>query len=642
MEYKNLLSPIMYGNVELKNRMIMSPMAIHMTDTGFITEEQIQYFARRAEGGIGMVIVGSLLVKKDGDFGYQLHIDDDNKIEGLKRLTDEIHRYGAKACAQIHHAGRSANPNYTGYPTVSSSEIPATPEYGVPRALTTREVEDYVEYFAQGVRRAKEAGFDCAELHGAHGYLIAQFVSPLYNKRTDKYGGSFLKRMRFVTEIYERARELVGPDFPIGIRISGDELTPGGIDMALAARIAKYYEKLGFCCINVSVHTYPYYRIIPSMYDKPGTNVYLAENIKKAVNIPVITAGRINTPELAESVIAEGRADLVALGRVVLADPDFPKKAAEGRPEDIIPCIACNKGCHDRKAKDRAVKCTLNTETGRETYFRLDHDRAKTVKKVMVVGGGPGGMEAARVAKKRGHDVTLFEQSDKLGGRLNLAAVPPGKSGYQTAIDYLTYQLKKEQVPVKFGTTVTKEWIQKEDPDAVILATGAKPFIPPIPGAEQDFVITADQLLKGEKEAGQKVVVIGGGAVGSETAHFLVDESTREVVLVEMMDRIAVDLPTEVRVTFMKEIESILDLKVMTGTKVLEIGNRSVTVEREGEKQVISDVDTVVIAVGVKPYNPLEEDLIALKKEYYTVGDCQKPQDAVKAIYEGSVAGRKI
>jgi len=640
--YEHVLSPIQYGNVTIKNRFVMSPMAIHITETGFVTPAEVEYFARRAEGGFGMIIVGSLLIKKDGDFGFQIYIDNDDKIEGLKQLTDAIHARGAKACAQIHHAGRATNPRITGLPTVSSSEMPATPEYPVPRALSTEEVGEYVEYYAQAIRRAKEAGFDCCELHGGHGYLIAQFVSPLFNKRTDRYGGSFLKRMTFPTEILQRARELVGPDFSIGIRMSGDELTVGGIDMPLAERIAKYYERIGFCAISVSVHTYPYYRIIPSSVYKPGVNVYLAENIKQAVNIPVITAGRINNADLAESIIASGKADLIALGRASLADPDFPKKIMEGRPQDIITCMACNKGCHDRKLKDRSVKCTLNPETGRELFFRLEGNRAETPKKVMVVGGGPAGMEAARVLDKRGHDVSLYEATDKLGGRMLLAAIPPGKSGYQDGVDYLSRCVENSTVKIYKNTPVTKALIEQEKPDAIVLATGALPVMPPIPGVKQDYVFDADQILRGEAKAGNRAFIIGGGAVGSETAHFLVEETVREVYVAEMTDAIGKDMPTEIRSQFMHEIESISDMHVLTNTKVLSIGDHSVTVEEAGKTYTVENIDTVIIAVGVKAHNPLEETVKELGIPYHLIGDAERPQDCVKAIYEGSVAGREI
>jgi len=642
--YKQLLSPIRYGNVTLKNRMVMAPMAVHMSAKpsgfGFVNDREIAMFERRAQGGVGLITVGSLLIKTDGDFGYQIYIDNDNKIPGLKKLVDAVHQHGTKIAAQIHHAGRATNPKITGYPTVSASVLPETPEYPVPRELTTCEVEDYIEYYAQAARRAKEAGFDSVEFHGAHGYLIAQFMSPLTNFRTDRFGGSFLGRMRFITEIFKRTRELVGEDYTLTIRISGDEIIPGGIDMHLSREIAKYLEKIGAAAISVSVHTYPYYRIVPPMYYQPGVNVYLAENIKEVVNIPVMTVGRINTPELAEEILSRGKADMICLGRVLLADPDFPKKAQEGRAEEIIPCIACNKGCHNRKAEDRSVKCTMNTETGRETTFKIIP--AKKKKKVIIVGGGPSGMEAARIATLRGHDVELYEKNDILGGRLILASIPPYKTGYLEGVEFLKKELARLKVKVHLGVEVNREMIMQKKPDAVIVATGAKPIIPKIPGMEHAEIINSDDLLAGKGKAGNRVVVIGGGSVGAETAHYLMETSQREVFLIEMLPDIALDMSTEVRVIFMKDIKNYTKLHILTSTKVIALEKNKVIIEQEKEQKKLEGIDTVVLAVGARSNAQLKKDLESLNCEVYVIGDAQQPDDATEAIYEGSKIAREI
>jgi len=635
--FNKLLSPIQYGSVTLKNRMVMAPMAVHMSAQpsgfGFVNDREIAMFERRAQGGVGLIIVGSLLIKTDGDFGYQIYIDHDNKIPGLKKLVDAVHRHGTKIAAQIHHAGRATNPKITGYPTVSASVLPATPEYPVPRALT-------VEYYAQAVRRAKEAGFDAVEFHGAHGYLIAQFMSPLTNFRTDEYGGSFLGRMRFIKEIFARSRELAGEDFTMSVRISGDEIIPGGIDMHLAREIAQYLEKLGAAVINVSVHTYPYYRIVPPMYYQPGVNVYLAENVKQVVKVPVMTAGRINTPELAEEILSAGKADLICLGRVLLADPDFPRKAEEGRSEEIIPCIACNKGCHNRTAEDRAVKCTMNPETGRETSFQIIP--TKKIKKVIIVGGGPAGMEAARVAKLRGHDVEIYEQNKTLGGRLLLASVPPYKSGYMEGVEYLKKAVKRLNIKVHTGLRATKELIQEKKPDVVIIATGAEPIIPDIPGMGQAEVITSDDLLSGRQSAGERVVVIGGGSVGAETAHYLMDTAQREIFLVEMLHDIATDMSTEVRVIFMKDIKNYTKLHILTHTKVIGLEKNTVIIEQEKQLKRLMEIDTVVLAVGARSNDKLLKELESLVLEIYAIGDAQHPNEVTQAIYEGSKIAREI
>ena len=378
------------------------------------------------------------------------------------------------------------------------------------------------------------------------------------------------------------------------------------------------------------------------MFHKPGVNVYLAENVKEVVNVPIITSGRINTPELAEEILTSGKADLVCMGRILLADPDFPKKAQEGRTDEIIPCIACNKGCHDRNAEDRAVKCTLNPETGREGTFKTDIP-AENKKKVMVIGGGPAGMEAALIATKRGHDATLFDKNEELGGRLRLAAVPPNKDGYQDAINYLKRELKRHNVKVKLGVCVDKEMVLKEKPDAVIIATGASTMIPNIPCEDRSCLIDSDDILSGKRTAGERVIVVGGGAVGSETAHYLMKTAQRKVFLLEMLPEIAVDMPQDANFIFMDEIKKEPDLKIITNARVVNIGKDSVVVEKaDGEEEVIADVDSIVMATGAKPNNQLIEDLKDSNIDIYVAGDVCSPRDATRAIYEGAKAAVEI
>jgi len=640
-QFKNLFSPLKYGNLNLKNRIVMAPMSVHMTHDGSVTDQEIAFYERRARGGAGLIIIGSLLIRGDGDFGGQLYIDKDERIDGLKKLVDTIHKHGAKVSAQIHHSGRETNARTSGYQPVCASLIePETLEYDIPRVLTTKEVGDYVEYYAQAIRRAKEAGFDAVEIHCAHGYLIAQFLSPLTNKRTDKYGGSFLGRTKFITEIFQRARELVGEDYTITVRISGDELRNDGIDMDLARKNAKYLEDLGAAAISVSAEMFPFVRTCPNMFHKPGVNVYLSDNVKQSVKVPVMTAGRINSPQLAEEILTKQKADLIGMGRILIADPDFPMKAMKGRSDEIVPCIGCNKGCHDRNSEDRYVKCTLNPEAGRELYFSIK--QTEIPKKVIIVGGGPAGMEAARVATLRGHKVKLFEKEQKLGGKLLLAAVPPYKQGYMEAVKYLEREVNKLNIQVSLGCEISKEDVIREQPDVVILATGSSPIIPNIPGVEKDFVVTADDILAGKIEAGSKVVVVGGGSVGAETAHYLMETGPRNIVLVEMLPEICCDMPQDARIIFMREIKHLFNLCIMKNTIVIKIEDKAVILKNGDKEEIIKDVDTVVMAVGASPNTFLKNELEGSVPELHVIGDAIKARDVLTAVFEGSKEGRNI
>ncbi len=649
MAYESLFTPVKLGRLELKNRFVLAPMSVHMTHDGSVTEEEIAYTERRAMGGAAMLMIGSVCIHPEGDFGGQIYINTDDAIPGLKKLVDAVHKHDCLISAQIHHAGRETNERTSGYQPVAPSYFEPEEysvfkaEYDPPRVLTTKEVGDYVEYYAQAVRRAKEAGFDACELHCAHGYLICSFMSPLTNKRTDQYGGSFINRMRFVTEIVKRCRELVGEDFTLTARIVGDELRQGGIDMALAARIAKYLEDIGIDGLSVSADMYPFVRTVANMYHKRGVNAYLAENIKQAVDhIPVMAAGQLNRPEIQEDVIAKGKADIIGIGRTLICDPDYPNKLKEGRLDDIIYCIACNKGCHDRSAGDRFVHCTLNVETGRETDPFYQIVPAETKKKVMVVGGGPSGMEAARVATLRGHDVTLYDDREELGGRLILAGLPPHKQGYTEAVEYLRREMKKLNVKCVLNTKVTPAFIKQEKPDAVILASGSVPFVPPIEGRDQDFVIPVDEVLLGNVVPGEKVAVLGGGAVGAETAHLLMEQAPRHLTIIEMRDGIGIDMPQDARICLLNEYAKLPDLTQMINARVLGIGDHSVTVEKDGKEEVIDGLDSVILAFGLRPNQSLKAEVEAIVPEVKVCGDADRPKDLVKAIYEGYVAARQI
>lgn len=648
MNVSPLFQPVDIGPLTLKNRFVMAPMSVHMTEDGGVTDKEVAFIERRAAGGVAMIIVGSVCVRPDGNFGGQLFIENDDRIAGLRRLTEAMHRHGCLAAAQIHHSGRETNRRTSGYQPVAPS--PFEPEavagfqaeYDVPHVMSTEEVREMVECYAQGVRRAKEAGFDMCELHCAHGYLISSFMSPLTNRRTDEYGGSFLGRMRFVTEIIRRSRELVGDKYPITCRIVGDELREGGIDMALAVEIARYLEKLGVAALSVSAGMFPFVRTVSNMYHRHGVNLYLAENIRDAVHIPVFAAGQLDRPGIQLSVLEKGKADVVCIGRTLIADPDYPNKLRENRVDDIIWCIACNKGCHDRSSGDRSVKCALNVMTGREQDEHFALKAAETPRRVMVIGGGPAGMQAAADAARRGHTVSLWDERDRLGGRLRLAAVPPHKDRYGEACDYLEREVRKLPVEVRLAHTVTVEDVKAWKPDAVVLATGSVPFVPPVEGVNQDFVVPVDAVLEGKACVGRRVAVIGGGSVGAETAHLLLEQQQREVYILEMRDGIGLDLPQDSRICLLHIFGDSLDMHCLAGSRVTSVGDHCVRFVRNGAEEVLENIDTVVMAVGARPNRSLAAALEELGVPVFIVGDADAPSDYVKAIRQGAEAGRTL
>ena len=648
MNVSPLFEPVNIGPLRLKNRFVMAPMSVHMTEDGSVTDKEVAFAERRAEGGVAMIIVGSICVRPDGNFGGQLFIENDERIEGLRRLTDAMHRHGCLAAAQIHHSGRETNKRTSGYQPVAPS--PFEPEsvsvfqaeYDPPHVLSTEEVKEMVECYAQGVRRARDAGFDMCELHCAHGYLISSFMSPLTNRRTDEYGGSFLGRMRFITEIIHRIRELVGEDYPVSCRIVGDELREGGIDMALAVEIARYLEGLGVVALSVSAGMFPFVRTVSNRYHRHGVNLYLAENIRDAVHIPVFSAGQLDRPEIQLAALEKGKADVICIGRTLIADPDYPNKLREGRLDDIIWCIACNKGCHDRSSGDRSVKCALNVMSGREADPSFALKPVDKPRRVMVIGGGPAGLQAAADAARRGHTVSLWDDRAELGGRLRLAAVPPHKDRYGEACDYLAREVRKLPVEVRTGRRATLDDVKAWNPDAVILATGSVPFVPPVAGADQDFVVPVDEVLEGRAEVGRKVVVIGGGSVGAETAHLLLEQAQRDITIVEMRDGIGIDLPQDSRICLLDIFDKSLSMHCIVNARVTSLGDHSVTLERDGRSECIEGVDTVVMAAGARADRRLLQGIEEMGVQVLLAGDAEAPRDYVKAIRQGAEAARAV
>lgn len=633
---KQSFSPVRIGNMELKNRFVVTAMAALLCQQdGSVTDKFIAYHEAKAKGGWGLIITENFYAEPRGkSFPTLAGLHNDSLIEGHKKLTNTIHKYDSKIVAQIYHCGRQTSKRLTGVtPAAPSAMFDATYQEEV-HELTVEEIHDLVGKFGDLAKRAQTAGYDGVEVHCAHGYLISEFLSPFVNKRTDEYGGTFYNRARFLLEIIADIKEKTGKDFPIMIRISGEEMVPGGRSIEDTKAIAMLAEQAGVCCIDVSVGISGVAdsrkMIIPPQVVAHGWNTDWSAEIKKVVEVPVIASGRINDPFLAESVIASGKADLIGMARASLADPEMPNKAKEGRFDEINRCIACGQGCAGGLQSKGHIGCLVNPVTGQETELVIK--KAEKTKKILVAGGGPAGMEAAIVAAQRGHEVHLFEESDKLGGQFLIAAVPPAKGEFSSLIVWQKNQLKKYGVHVHLLEKVTEELIKQEKPDAVIVATGAVPVVPDIPGKDRNNVFISNDVLDGSVTLGRNVIVIGGGMVGAELAsHLAVHE--KDVRIVEMQPEIAKDEMQPIRMFMMDEFER-NHVEMFVNTKVKEILEDGVIVVTDEGEVKLDGADSVVLALGSKPSNDLSEKIKDLVPTV-TIGDSVKVRKALDAIEEG-------
>ncbi len=610
-------SPITVGNVELKNRFVVAPMVtVYCDQDGMATERFIRYHEEKAKGGWGLITVEDYAVDPIGRGFWTPGLWKDEQIPSHAELVRRVHNAGAKIMAQIYHCGRQTVSALVGEQPVSASPLPCPILGEVPRQLTVPEIKKIVSQFGDTALRAKKAGFDGVQVHGAHGYLIAQFMSKYSNKRCDEYGGTLENRIRFPLEIVADIRKKCGPDFLVDFRISGDEFVTGGRTIEETRLIAMQLEKQGIDMIHVSAGTYEStWSIIPPMNITNGWIADLAAEVKKVVSIPVTTVGRINDPMLAESILASGKADLVAMGRASLADPELPKKYFEGRYEDIRPCIGCQQGCLEVLFNNEPIRCLVNPTLGFEYQDELK--KAEKPKKVTVVGAGPAGLEAARAAALAGHEVTLYEKTDRLGGQFSTAAIPPVKGDLAAYVSWEVKQLEKLGVDIRMNTEYTAELCDLEKPEKVILAAGAEHKKPDIPGINGSNLVTATDVLWGRASTGQKVVVAGGGMIGSETATYLASLG-KQVTIVEMLPQVASDEEFTRRVLMLKMFEE-KHINVMTNTKITMITDTGVQVET-GPDTVEIDADTVVLALGMAPQNGLAESLEG-KTEVVVVGD---------------------
>lgn len=664
---KMLFTPVRVGKMELKNRIVMPAMHFLPAWDGALLPHHTDYFAERARGGAALIIVGGCTIDDLSGPANMISVKDDKYLPGLEALARAVKENGARIAAQLYQAGRYAHSALMGgKQAVSSSAVRSKFTGETPRALTLAEIGQVRGNFALAAARVKQAGFDAVEILASAGYLISQFLSPVVNRREDEYGGSFANRMRFGLEVAGEVRRAVGPDFPVIFRVAGNEFVEGGLENAEMAIFCRELEKAGADMINVTGGWHETRVPQITMALPRAGYVYLAAGIKRAVSIPVMACNRINDPLLADRILRDGLADLIGFARGLIADPELPAKAGAGRFEEINRCIACNQGCFDTLFAGQPVTCLVNPRAGAEAARRVAP--AARPRKVVVVGGGPAGMEAARVAALRGHSVSLYEQEDELGGQLLLAGIPPGRGEFLTFARYLETQLRKLNVAVHRGIRAAADQILNQNPDAVVLATGARPAVPPIRGSEAPNVSQAWDILAGRADAGQEVVVIGGGAVGLETALFLAGKGTldaetlrflafnqaerwetlrpllcegiKKVAVVEMLRKLGRDIGSSTRWTLLQDATR-LGVKTYTRTEAKEITPAGVVAERDG-KEIFIPGDTVVLAAGARSENGLYAELKDRLAEVYLIGDAKNPRKALEAVAEGFETGRKI
>jgi 2,4-dienoyl-CoA reductase-like NADH-dependent reductase (Old Yellow Enzyme family)/thioredoxin reductase len=633
------------GKLAVRNRVVMLPLSTNFpNENGGVTTELIDYYAERAKGGAGVIIVeGAAVDFPVGRNGaVKLRCDQVNFVPGLSRLADAIHLYGAKALIQIQHAGSSTNREkaFGGQP-VAPSEIRNSEGLITAKGLSVEEIEKIIADFVKTARFAGQAGFDGVEVHAAHSYLLAQFLTPIFNRRTDEYGGTFVKRARFLLEILKGIRQEAGSNFIISVRMNGDEFTEGGLNVEDAKKIAVLLEDATADVLNVSTGLTQHSENLTACYPQ-GWRVYLAREIKQAVNIPVIASGNIRDPQFAEQVLSGGEADFIGLARGLLADPYWPSKAARGDSARIRRCISCNIGCTGRRIfGDRSIRCTVNPDVGREGRQNHGACTAANRKKVVVIGAGAAGLNAALEAKKRGHSVVVFEKGSDIGGLINIASVPCGKKAIQSYAEYLRDSIQEQQIEICYQEEATFEKVRSLNADAVVFASGSRAVIPDgIPGVRNENVLTAHEVLSGKLEfKNENIIILGGGSIGCEVADLLAGDN--RVTVIEMLGELAVETERLSRAELLKRLDD-MHVNTMRESRLEEITPNRVTVIQNNVLHELP-ADHVILAVGVIPVVPewverLREEGI----EHYIIGDALTPGRLIDAVSQGAAIGRFI
>ncbi len=642
MKYEHLFQPLKVGNTEVKNRVFMPPISTNLADKGYVTEELIQHYGARAKGGVGLIV--SEVVTVEPVYTYlpgDMCIYDDSFIPGWEKLFAEVHKYGCKLLPQLFH------PAYMAYPLPGTPQLIAPSNVGpyyakaAPRAVTKEELKVIIRQFGEAADRVKRAGGDGVEIHAAHAHgLLGGFLTPLYNKRCDEYGGDINGRLRLTLEVVEEVRCVCGEDFIIQVRISGDEYSDGGLNINDMTYVAKQLEKAGVDILHVSGgNTVKKASSIPAAGTKQGAHVELAAQIKKQVNIPVATVGRIQEAWIANEIIANGMADACMIGRANLCEPEFVNKVMEDREIDIRPCIGCLR-CLNGIMFGKRVACTINPS------FELENEdtlaEAEVKKNVLVIGGGPAGMEAAFVAKKRGHHVVLCEAKAELGGAIHVACVPISKQEMTKVVQFMAHRMETMGVDIRLNTPVTQEMLEGEFKDyEVVAAAGAKPNVmEAFTGFKQ--AVTADDILAGKAFPGRKIIIIGGGSVGCELADYLAPMlndrfiRNRDITILEMAPEIMMSETGAGRSVLVQRMLG-KGVKIECLAQVTAVTEDTITYVQNGLEHIISDADTLVFANGYHVDPAIEDMLKAANCHYHLIGDGEKVgnlKDAITRAYE--------